>query len=406
MQKRPYLTSGISVIALTGALSACGGGGGDSAPVSQTAGTLRVSMTDAPACGFDSVNVTVSKVRIHQSSNAAESDAGWADITLNPARKINLLNLTNGVLEELGQVALPAGRYTQLRLVLDGNTGADVASSVVPSATGAEVKLDTPSAVQSGIKLTGNFDVGSGQMADVVLDFDACKSIVKKGNGGYALKPVVSVIPTLLNGIKGVVDPASLGTGTMVTAQQNGVIIRSTVPNASSGEFYLARMEPGNYDVVLTSDDRATAVIAAVPVASATSTVLLSTSMAPIKLSAAAMPSGSISGTVTLTPPSATENAYVVAKQSFVNGPTVTVKYQGTEVATGMYSLSQLPIVPPLFGKYDTALPITLTVQTNTLPGTGKYALEAYADGYVTQTNTSTDIASGNRTGVDFSLRK
>ena len=33
-----------------------GGGGGDAAPAS---GTLGVSMTDSPACGFDAVNVTV-----------------------------------------------------------------------------------------------------------------------------------------------------------------------------------------------------------------------------------------------------------------------------------------------------------------------------------------------------------
>lgn len=405
MQKRPYLASGISLMVLTGVLSACGGGGGGGAAVSQTAGTLRVSMTDAPACGYDAVNVTVSKVRIHQSSDATESDGGWTDITLNPARKINLLNLTNGVLEELGQAVLPAGRYTQLRLVLEANTGARLANSVVPSATGAEVVLDTPSAAQSGIKLTGNFDVGSDQLADVVLDFDACKSVVRKGNGGYALKPVVSVIPAFLNGIKGVIDPASLGAATMVTAQQNGVIIRSTVPNAGNGEFYLARMEPGNYDIVLTSDDRATAVIAAVPVASATSTVAVSTAAAPIRLTTAATPSGSVSGAVTLAPASTTESAYVLAKQSFANGPTVTIKYQGTEVATGTYSLTQLPTVPPLLGKYDGALPVTLTAQTNTVPGTGKVALEAYANGYVTETKASVDIAGG-RTGVDFTLRK
>ncbi|WP_151636045.1 DUF4382 domain-containing protein [Noviherbaspirillum aerium] len=408
MQKRPTLNSGISLIALAGLLSACGGGGGDGAPVSQTAGTLRVSMTDAPACGYDAVNVTVSKVRIHQSSNAAENDSGWTDITLSPARKINLLNLTNGVLEELGQAALPAGRYTQLRLVLDTNAGAAgarPANSVVPSTTGTEVALETPSAAQSGIKLTGNFDVASGQLADVVLDFDACKSVVRKGNGAYALKPVVSVIPAVLNGIRGVIDPATLGSGTMVTAQQNGVIIRSTVPNASTGEFYLARMEPGSYDVVLTSDARAAAVIAAVPVASATSTVAVSTSTAPIKLVTAATPPGSISGTVTLTPASATENAYVAARQSFANGPTVTIKYQGAEVATGVYSLANLPTVPPLLGRYDATQPVTLTAQTNTVPGTGRYAVEAGANGYAPQTSASVDISTASRTGVDFSLK-
>ena len=82
-----------------------------------------MSLSDAPACGFNAVNVTVVKVRVHQSSPASNNDAGWTDITLNPARKINLLNLTNGVLDNLGETPLAAGHYTQLRLVLDPNTG-------------------------------------------------------------------------------------------------------------------------------------------------------------------------------------------------------------------------------------------------------------------------------------------
>ena len=48
-------------------LAACGGGGSSStAP-----GTLRVALTDAPACGFDQVNVTVQKVRVHHFRPAA-----------------------------------------------------------------------------------------------------------------------------------------------------------------------------------------------------------------------------------------------------------------------------------------------------------------------------------------------
>ena len=249
-----------------------GGGGGDATPAPQM-GTLGVSMTDAPACGFDAVNVTVSKVRVNQSATASETEAGWTDITLSPAKKINLLNLTNGALETLGQTALAAGRYTQLRLVLDANTGTGMANSVIPTGSTTEVTLETPSAVQSGIKLVpvgGGFDIAAGQRFDVVLDFDACKSVLTKGNGKYALKPVVKVIPTAINGISGFVSPALLPSHVMVTAQQNGVVVSSTVPNATTGEFFLARLAPGNYDVAITADNRAASVISAVPVATTT----------------------------------------------------------------------------------------------------------------------------------------
>ncbi len=150
----PYFAASLIIL-----MVGCGGGGGDSSPQAG-AGTLNVSLTDAPAGGFTAVNVTISKVRVHQSNSASENDAGWIDITLNPARKINLLDLTNGVLEDLGQTSLSAGHYTQLRLVLVANSGTSMANSVVlssdPAAT--EIALDTPSAVQSGIKLINEFD--------------------------------------------------------------------------------------------------------------------------------------------------------------------------------------------------------------------------------------------------------
>ncbi|UUZ50559.1 DUF4382 domain-containing protein [Massilia sp. B-10] len=144
------------------------------------------------------------------------------------ARKINLLNLTNGVLEQLGQTPLPVGHYTQVRLVLDPNSGNALNNSVLPTGATLEKSLDTPSAIQSGIKLNANFDVVANTRTDLVLDFDACKSVLTKGNGNYALKPVVKVIPTIVNGISGFVNLAQLGSHVMVSAQQNGVVVAST----------------------------------------------------------------------------------------------------------------------------------------------------------------------------------
>lgn len=387
----------VASLSAAGLLAACGGGGGGSV---QGSGTLGVSMTDAPSCGYDAVNVTVTKIRVHQSATAGENDAGWTDITLPAPKKINLLNLTNGVLEQLGETSLAAGHYTQLRLVLDSNKGSGNANTIVLTGTTGEISLDTPSAVQSGLKLGHEFDVAAGQRVDLVLDFDACKSIVKKGNGGYALKPVIKVIPTVLNGINGYIAPGSANV--MVSAQQNGVVVRSTVPNATTGEFFLARVAPGNYDVVITADNRATAVIAAVPVASTTSTVAVSTTGTPISLQTAATAARSISGTVAL-PVGTAETGYVAAQQSFAAGPKVTVKYQGVDVS-GTYSLSNLPTVAPQLGQYSATLPIALTSRTDTVPGTGKYTVEASVAGFASKT-TPVDITTADQTGINFTLQ-
>src|SRR5262245_56562253 len=101
-------------------LSSCGGGGsemggpsvGPPIPVPTPtptptpipgAGTLRVALTDAPACGYDHVYVTVERVRVHMSSSASDNDGGWSEVVVSPAQRIDLLGLTNGELAELGQ---------------------------------------------------------------------------------------------------------------------------------------------------------------------------------------------------------------------------------------------------------------------------------------------------------------
>lgn len=377
MQKTKGVVAWLVMVLLLVAAYGCGSNSSES----PQSGTLSVSLTDAAAGGFDAVNVTVSKVRVHQSSSAEENDSGWSDITLSPARKINLLDLSNGVLETLGQTSLPAGHYTQLRLVLSANTGTALSNSVVLSGTTptAEIPLVTPSAVQSGIKLINEFDVAAGQRVDLVLDFDALKSVVRRGNGTYALKPVIRVVPTVLTGIEGFVATSLTGSSVLVSAV-SGTVTHSTVPDAQTGEFFLARLEAGSYDVVITADGRATAVIAGVPVSNATSTALVttvSTSAAPISLPTSTM--RNLSGTVTLSPADSTVNTLLSTKQTVTSGLTVTVKSQPVD---GAYTMS-LPAGAPLLGQYGTGvLPIAFSEQT---AAAGKYTAEASASGYQTQ---------------------
>ncbi len=377
-------------------LAGCGSGGGGDGGAAPAPGTLGVSLTDAPACGFDAVNVTVVKVRVHQSASATENDAGWSDITLSPARKINLLSLNNGALIGLGETPLAAGHYPQLRLVLDPNTPPSLANSVVPSG-GFETALVTPSAVQSGIKLVNEFDVASGQRVDLMLDFDACKSIVTRGNGTYALKPVIRVIPFVLNGINGFVDLTLLASNVMVTAQQSGAIVQSTAPNTQTGEFFLGRLAPGNYDVVFTASGRSTAVIATVPVPTTTSVTAVSNNITPITLPIST--TQNVSGTAVLNPTSSTAVAYVAAKQTVGTVPIVTVKFVAANddptTTLGAYTLT-LPIGAPLLAPYGTTPPpLVFTPQAGVA---GIYTVEASATGYQTQSVSGVNISAGNAT--------
>jgi len=400
---RRYFKMWIGALLAVFLIAGCGGGGSSS--ISAQTGTLNVSLTDAAAGGFDEVNVTVGKVRVHKSADAEEGDAGWSEIVLDPARKLNLLDLQNGVLENLGETSLPAGHYTQLRLVLVSKDGKPYTNSVVP-AGGEEIALVTPSAVQSGIKLINQFDVAAGERVDLVLDFDALKSVVKRGKGAYALKPVIRVFPMVVSGgITGFIDMTGVE-NPMVTAQLNGEIVTGTTP-LETGEFKLSPLvqssTAGNYTVVITADNRAATIISGVPVTAQEDTIV-STNDAPIVLPASGDPATrNVSGTVTLNPTSTTtEVALVAARQSITEDLTVTITEQNVALtnSTGDYTLT-LPIAAPLLGEYgDGTLPITFAEQAD---AAGKYTVKASADGYTPQESELLYISTEDKT-QDFEL--
>ena len=379
----------ILAFALLGSLLACGGGGGgggtdaasgtSSGSVSGGAsggnGTVRFAMTDAPACGYDAVNVTVTKVRVHQSGNAGESDAGWQDLSVNPPARVDLLSLTNGVLFELGQLPVPAGKYTQLRLVLAENGGSTpLANSVVPTG-GSEVALKTPSGQQSGLKVNANIDVPADQLADFVIDFDACKSVVRAGNSGqYLLKPVLSVVPRLVAGVQGFVGASLIGPDTVVSLQQGGVVIKASVPD-SSGRFLLQPVPAGFYTLVVTAPGRAAGVVDNVPVAADTVTSLNSSSTALV------LP---ISSTATLTGVVSTGvspvEADVRALQILGNGSTIAVADRPVDGVSGEYEYL-VPVAAPQVAPY-VAAPGTLVFLPDAFSA-GKYTVEASGAGAV-----------------------
>ena len=372
-------------------LAACGGSDSDPAVNAPAAGTLRVALADAPACGYDEVNVTVERVRVHQSGSAADEAGGWSEVVLNPVKRVNLLDLTNGVLEELGATTLPAGTYTQLRLVLSSNNATTpLANSVVPTG-GAEKPLDTPSGQQSGLKINTQINVASSQLTDVVLDFDACKSVVVAGNSGrYLLHPVLSILPRVATSglaVEGYVAGAIATGSTSVSLQQAGVVARSTAPDAN-GKFLLSPVPAGTYDLVITASGRVTSIVTGVPVA-ATGKTVVNASTSPINpaTSATRTASGNTTTTGSATIPSATVRALQA-----IGASTIEVIARPVDADTGAYSFT-LPIVAPVKTAY-VAGATTLTFAPEAAAA-AKYTLEARVSGKPTQT-ANIDLTSAN----------
>lgn len=362
-------------IATAALLAACGGGGnGGISGTGATNGTLRLSLTDAPSCGYASVKVTVQKVRVHQSATAVDGDGGWSEVVLSPARRIDLTTLTNGVLEELGETTLPGGRYTQLRLVLAENDAATPLANAVTPVGATETALSTPSATQSGLKLNVDITVTPEQRADFVIDFDVCKSVVKRGNSGqYNLKPVLTVTPRLSDAgmrVVGWVSPALIGGDTGVSLQANGNAVKATPPDAT-GRFVLYPVPAGTYDLVVTATGRVTAVMTGVPVVTTAYTYVNSETV-PIAPAAAASAARSVTGTVN--PATAT----VRALQTLTGGTRIEAAWAPVDALNGAFGFS-LPVDPPVKTAY-TLNPTVLNWTADTAVA-GRYTVEANSAG-------------------------
>ena len=387
-------------------LAACGGGGvgvgggGIGGTGVAPAGTVRFAVTDAPACGFDAVHVTIQKVRIHKDASALDTGAGWSEVVVSPAKRVNLLSLTNGALEELGQTSLPTGKYTQLRLILGANDSTTpLANSVVPTG-GSETALTTPSGQESGAKINVDIDVAADKVADFVLDFDACKSVVKRGmSGGHNLKPVIQVIPRLSDAgmrLVGYVDPSIASTATTVSVQLDGLPVKSTPPDAT-GKFVLYPVPAGTYDLVVTSPGHATAVMTGVPVITAAVTTVNPLS-APIVLPASS--SHTASGNVTTAGSAAIPDATVRATQTSASTK-FEVFARAVDASTGAYTAS-LPAAALLKTAYVAGATSLSFVADST--AAGKYTLEALVPSKATQTAAINLSANDAVTSFVFTL--
>jgi len=196
---------------------------------------LSVRMTDAPA-NFDAVMVDIQGVEVI-------GDGGTV-VVLNANKGIyNLLDFSNGLDTLIASGDLDAGTISQIRLILGDNNTVLV--------DGVVHHLNTPSAEQSGLKLQIHQTFVAGVSYTILLDFDANQSIVKQGNGEFQLKPVIRTINAAVSGsIRGSISPINIGT--VVTATSNGISY-STITNLN-GEFMIAGLPAGSYDVTITPD--------------------------------------------------------------------------------------------------------------------------------------------------------
>ncbi|WP_129126391.1 DUF4382 domain-containing protein [Geomonas oryzae] len=172
-------------------LGGCGGGGSSST----SKGTLKLAITDRQSDEFQNLFISIREIRLVPAGreNAADNDPAlpvFASYTT--ARSVDVMQLRFSQ-ETLGDIALPAGTYSQIRLILDPNPGGNqdpVNYLVLASDPNTKVPLTTPSGQQSGLKILGPIEVKPGVINAVMIDFDPNTAVVKRGNSGqYNFKP-------------------------------------------------------------------------------------------------------------------------------------------------------------------------------------------------------------------------
>jgi hypothetical protein len=381
------------VAGLATVVVACGGGGG-----SGGSGTLRVALTDNPACGYDEVVVTVREVRVH-TGDAPDNDPAWQTIPVDPPLTIDLLDYTNGALLDLGQAQVPAGTYTKLRLVLSPNTGAlaDRNWIVLSSAPGAKVPLKTPSGQQSGLKVNTSLGVQAGGLTDVVIDFDACKSVVVAGNSGlYLLKPVLRTLPRVETGVVGEVSIAAAAAGATVSLQQNGEV-RSATQADANGNFKLQPVEPGEYTLVVVAPGHATAAVRNLQLFSGQ---LLRAAPPGERIDPPASATASFTGQVTITPTPSEIEAAVALRQTLTAGDTLTLVDQQVNAVTGEYAYGGVAVEAPRVAQHAAGGSLSFVADN---AAAGQFKLRATAGG-ASKTAGPLAAAAGATVDQDFAF--
>jgi hypothetical protein len=202
-------------------------------------GDIKIYLTDKPA-DFDAVNIVVSEVSVHLSGD--DSVSGWT-VICDSIQQFDLLQLRNGAMALFADHGLQPGHYTQIRLkVTDG-------CSVMVD--GSQYGLKIPSGYQSGIKINHQFWINENDIYELLLDFDAEKSIIEKGNGEYQLKPVIRAIAIQTSGgISGMVNPKDAEALALVSPDMLAYGHTDT-----SGFFNLVGLPEGLYSVQIVPDD-------------------------------------------------------------------------------------------------------------------------------------------------------
>lgn len=240
-------------------------------------GRLVIKVTDAPfpISSIESATVTITKVEIRKAGDGVPDGNPFIVVSTEP-KTFDLLDLRNGLVEELVNLEIPQGSYDLIRLYVD-EAGLKIKD-------GGDFSVKVPSGKQTGIKLfiEPAINVAGGLTSEVLLDFDLSNSFVMRGNlnsphgiNGFIFKPVIRVVNTSTAGtLEGLVtDKLDVHVDSASVWVAKDTIVASTMAD-SLGKYRIIGLPAGTYSVFAAKENFDTVRVDGVDIVEGNKTIL------------------------------------------------------------------------------------------------------------------------------------
>jgi len=222
---------------------------------SDTMGTLKLSVTDAPFPieYIEEANITVTKIELRMVSDTTDS---VFKTVMEDSVSFNLMDLRNGITQDLSEVDIEPGTYDLVRIF--------VSEASLTLVNGSTFDMKVPSGSSSGIKVFVDpaIEVSGGLTSELLLDFNLEKSFVLKGSldspggiRGFNFKPVIRAVNNSTAGtVQGVVSDT---TGYLIpgaTVWVKGDTVVSSAITDSAGFYAVPGILAGYWTIGVSAD--------------------------------------------------------------------------------------------------------------------------------------------------------
>jgi hypothetical protein len=265
MQRYPHAPRVLRALSAAVAVAFFAGCGDDGGSASDDQPTVTLELADAPG---DLAHAWVEITEI-----ALQGTGGTTVLLDSSTGLVDLLTLAMTTKELIADVPVPAGTYSQLRIVIGAGVIESEAGEVFalagaqhPDGIAATGRMQCPSCAQSGLKINlpdGGLSLDTEAVV-LVLDFDVSQSFGKeRGNSGrWVMRPKITASEVGASGTvegtvalaEGVTLPACGGERTladfvpMVTAVDDSSQVKTGLVDPD-GSYRVRFVAPGTYSV-------------------------------------------------------------------------------------------------------------------------------------------------------------